>query len=164
MDEPRTTWKERLTHQTTILAVAGGLVLGAAGTAAWWRVSFAPSRALTEKRVQATLDIARLYALELSYKQAHGAYANDLNALLSAGRDGAALKASLAANVDMNTLAVVGDAQKFKIELNVLDAGRTLIKVKGPVVPRAQSAAAPSVMPAPAPPQNADGAPINSGR
>ena len=59
-----------------------------------------------------------------------------LAALLSVSPDAAALKARLAANADMNTLAVVGTADKFKIELNVLDPERTSIKIRGPVAPR----------------------------
>ena len=145
------------------MALAGGLALGAAAAAAWWHVVAAPQEALVQKRVQATLDISRLYGLQLSYKRVKGTYANDLGSLLLIDPDGAALKARLAANVDLNTLAVVGDADKFKIELNVLDPERTLIKVKGPVAPRGP-AAAPPVLQTQAPPMNADGAPISSGR
>lgn len=152
-------WKERIAHRTTLLAVAGGLALGAAAAAGWWRLSYVPAQALVQKRVQTTLDIATLYGLQLSYKRAKGTYANDLASLLSVDPDAAALKASLAANVDMNTLAVVGDANKFKIELNVLDPDRTLIKVKGPIAPRAQPSSSPGLA-TQAPPMNEDGAPI----
>lgn len=123
-------------NRKKLLAVAGGVALGSAAAAAWWRFSVVPERALVRKRYQSTMDIATLYGLQLSYKRARGTYANDLASLLSVDPDGAALKASLAANVDMNTLTVVGDANKFKIELNVLDSGRTLIKIKGPIARR----------------------------
>ncbi|MFI5350834.1 MAG: hypothetical protein ACHQ2Z_14900 [Elusimicrobiota bacterium] len=152
-------WKERLAHRTTLLALAGGLALGAAAAAAYRHIAVAPQQALVQKRVQATLDLAKLYGLQLAYKRVKGTYADDLGSLLLIDPDGASLKARLAANVDMNTLAVVGDADKFKIELNVLDPERTLIKVKGPVAPRGPAAAPPTLR-TQAPPMNADGAPI----
>ncbi len=124
------------TNRKKLLAVAGAVALGAAAAATWWRFSIAPKRALVQKRYQATMDIATLYGLQLSYKRARGTYANDLASLLSVDPDGAALKASLGANTDMNTLTVVGDANKFKIELNVLDPDRTLIRIKGPIARR----------------------------
>jgi hypothetical protein len=110
------------------------------------------------------LDISRLYGLQLAYKQAHGTYANDFAALLTVAPDAAALKASLSANVDMTTLTVVGDANKFKIELNVLDHDRTPFKVRGPITwqPPARTAV-PAGIAAPAPPANADGTPISDG-
>ena len=148
----------RFTRRATLMVIAVGLALGAAA-AAWWRVEVVPEQALVHKRYQSTLDIATLYGLQLSYKRAVGTYANDLASLLAFDPQGAALKASLAANIDMNTLTVVGDAAKFKI--NVLDPDRTLIKVRGPIAPRAQAS---SALPAPAPPMNADGSPISSGR
>jgi hypothetical protein len=148
-----------MTSRTTLRAVAAGLAIGAAGAAAWWRLSYLPARAIVQRRYQSTLDIAKLYGLQLSYKRVKGTYANDLGSLLLVDPDGRALKANLAANVDMNTLAVVGDANKFKIELNVLDPDRTLIKIKGPIVPRAAAAPAPNLGTQP-PPMNADGAPI----
>jgi hypothetical protein len=158
-DSPPLNWKQRMTSPTALRAAAAGLLLGAAAGGAWWRCSYLPAQALVQKRVQSTLDIAELYRLQLSYKQAKGTYASDLGSLLLIDPAGQALKASLAANVDMTTLAVVGDAHKFKIELNVLDPDRTLIKVKGPVAPRGPAAAAP-LLRTQAPPMNADGAPI----
>lgn len=156
-------WKQRLTHRSTFMAVAAGLALGTAVAGAWWKIYVVPEQALVRKRYQSTMDIARMYGLQLSYKRAHGTYANDFASLLSIDPDGAALKASLAANVDMNTLTVVGDANKFKIELNVLDPDRTPIRVKGPVAPK-NSAAEPATLPAPVPTTNSGGAPISSGR
>ncbi len=119
------------------MAVVGGLALGTALATGWWRISVVPEEALLRKRHEATLDIAKMYRLQLTYKQAKGTYANDFASLLSVDPDGASLKASLAANVDMTTLTVVGDANKFKIELNVVDPERTPIKVRGPIAPRA---------------------------
>ncbi|HEX4047131.1 MAG TPA: hypothetical protein VH309_04830 [Elusimicrobiota bacterium] len=156
-------WKQRLTHRTTLMAVAGGVALGAAAAGAWWRVWVVPAQALNEKRYESTLDIAKLYGLQLSYKRAHGTYADDFPSLLTVDPDGAALKANLAKNVDMNTLTVVGDKDKFRVELNVLDPDRTPIKLRGPIKPRPRSAG-PSTLPAPAPPMNADGSPIAPAR
>jgi hypothetical protein len=157
-----TTWKQRAVAPRTILTILAAMAVGAAAAGVWRQVWLKPRQALTQKRVDATLDLARLYGLQLAYKKAHGTFANDLGALLPLSPEGAALKADLAANADMSTFVVAGDAQRFKIELNVLDPERTSIKIRGPLTPR--QTAAPSGLAAPAPPMNADGAPINSGR
>ncbi len=156
-------WKQRALHPRTLKAIVAGIAVGLVLAAGGWYYKIRPEEALNQKRVDATLDIAKLYGLQLSYKAAKGAYANDLDSLLALSPDGAALKASLAANVDMATLAVVGDKDKFKVELNVLDETRTPIKVKGPVAPRVP-ATAPAALTEQAPPLNADGAPLSSGR
>jgi len=153
----------RLKEPRTWLLILAAAAVGGAGAAAWRQYFFLPEQALVQKRYQSTMDIARLYGLQLAYKRAHGTYANDFPSLLTAAPDAAELKASLAANVDMNTLTVVGDANKFKIELNVLDGERTPIKVKGPVAERKPAAVPAALAPAP-PPMNADGAPIAPAR
>jgi hypothetical protein len=153
------TWKQRLYSRETWLAVVLGGALGTAIAGAWWKIWVVPEQAIIHKRYQSTMDIARMYGLQLTYKRAHGTFANDFASLLTVEPDAAALKASLAANIDMTTLTVVGDEKRFKIELNVLDAERTPIRIRGPIVPKAP-AAEPSALPAPAPPMNADGAPI----
>lgn len=158
-DSPPSNWKQRLTHPTSLKAIAGGLVLGAAAAAVWWRVSVVPDQARVQMRYESTIDVAKMYGLQLSYKRAKGTYANDLASLLSVDPDASALKASLAANVDMNTLAVDGDANKFRLEVNVLDGLRTPIRVKGPIAPRPSAASSPA-LPAPPPPMNADGSPL----
>jgi hypothetical protein len=151
--------RRRLNEPRTWLVIAGGVLAGAVATGVWWKYSLVPDQALVQKRYQSTMDIARMYGLQLAYKRAHGTYANDFASLLSVAPEAAELKASLAANVDMNTLTVVGDANKFKIELNVLDSERTPIRVKGPVAER-KSAPEPAAVPAPVAPMNSDGAPI----
>lgn len=159
-DSPaKITWKQRLTHRSTWLAIFGGLALGTAIAGAWWKLWVVPEQAIIQKRYESTMDIARLYGLQLTYKRAHGTFANDIYSLLSVEPDAAALKSSLAANVDMNTLTVVGDAKRFKIEVNVLDSDRTPIRVRGPLVPKAP-APEPSSLPAPPPPMINGGAPI----
>jgi hypothetical protein len=155
--------KRRLNEPRTWLVIAGGLLVGAAAAGVWWKFWLVPEKALVEKRYQSTLDIARLYGLQLSYKRVHGTYANDFASLLSVAPEAAELKGSLAANVDMNTLTVVGDANKFKIELNVLDGDRTPIRVKGPVAEK-KAPAEPAAVPVPAAPMTSDGAPIAPAR
>jgi hypothetical protein len=148
----------------TAFAIVGGLALGTALATGWWRISVVPEEALNLKRHQSILDLSKLYGLQLAYKQAHGTYANDFASLLTVAPDAAALKASLAANVDMTTLTVVGDANKFKIELNVLDRDRTPFKVRGPITWRPPvRTAVPAGIATPAPPSNADGTPISDG-
>jgi hypothetical protein len=152
-------WKQRLTHWSTFAVIAAGAAIGFGLQFAVKRATGDADQAITLKRYHASIDLSRLYGLQAAYKRAKGAYANDLASLLSVDPDAAALKASLAANVDMNTLAVVGDAKKFKIELNVLDPDRTPIKIRGPIQTKT-AAPEPAALPAPPPPSNADGAPI----
>ena len=153
------TWKQRLVARETWQAVVLGGALGTAIAGAWWKIWVVPEQAIIHKRYQSTMEIARMYGLQLSYKRAHGKFANDFPSLLTVEPDAAELKASLAANVDMATLTVVGDEKRFKIELNVLDPQRTPIRIRGPIMPKAP-AAEPSAIPAAAPPMNADGSPI----
>ena len=155
--------KSRLKKTRGLLGLAGGVALGAAAAAGWWRVVEVPAQALRQKRYESTMNVVKMYGLQLAYKRARGTYANDLASLLSVDPDGAALRASLAANIDMSTLAVDGDANKFKIEVNVLDPDRTLIKITGPIGRRAR-ATTPLALPIQAPAVDADGAPISSGR
>ena len=159
--EKLTRW-QRLRQPRTLISIAAGAVAGLGLGAGYWHVVVKPQNALQQKRFESTIDLAKLYGLQLTYKKTKGTYANDLDSLLTLSPDGAALKASLAANADMTTLAVVGDAKKFKIELNVLDDVRTPIKVKGPFPTNVRSA--PLNLPLPAPPPNSDGAPLSSGR
>ena len=156
------TWKQRARHPRTLAAIFGALVAGVVFGAVGWYVSIRPALRVEKMRYESTLDIAKLYGLQLSYKKAHGVYADSLDALLHDAPDRDALRADLILNVDTTTIAVVGDAEKFKIELNVLDAERSSIKVKGPVQPRAD-AKAPAAMPEPEQPMNSAGAPV-SGR
>jgi hypothetical protein len=161
---PAPTWKQNVRSKMTgktLLMIVGSLALGKALGYAWDRYSAAPERAVQHMRYEATKDIVRMYGLQLEYKREKGTYANDLASLLTVDPQGAALKVNLAAYVDMTTLAVVGDAKKFKIEFNMLDRDRTPLKMRGPIAPRAD-AAAPAALPATAPPMNADGAPVNA--
>lgn len=143
----------------TLARFGAAAVAGLAVAAGVWSFELKPKMRLNKIRYESTLDVARLYGLQLKYKKATGIYANDLGPLLALAPDGDALKANLLANVDLNTLAVVGDARRFKIEINVLDGDRTPIKVTGPN-PGRHPAAVPAAVPE-ATPVSADGAPIN---
>jgi hypothetical protein len=116
-----------------ILALAAGIAVSALGAAGTWSLYLKPIRTDAVMLSETLIDVTTLFALQLKYQKARGVYANDLDTLLTLSPDRDALKARLTRNVDMTTLAVVGDAKKFKIEANVLDRDRTLIKLKGPV-------------------------------
>jgi hypothetical protein len=156
-------WRKRVLHVNSLKSLAIGIVVGLPIAAGYRRFRIQPQLEANQKRYQATLDVAKLYALQISYKKVRGTYANDLDSLLAYAPNGAALKADLAANADLGTLAVDGDKDKFKIELNVLDADRTPIKLQGPLTDRPRP---PShvLMPSQAPPPNANGRPLSSGR
>lgn len=144
-----------------LLAIAVGLAVGALAAFGGWRLWLKPREINARKRYETVRDVASLYALQLTYKKRTGRYADGLDALLAIAQNRDAVKARLARNADLSTLTVVGDAEKFKIEANVLDEERTLVKIKGPLAPRVS--AAPAVTPA-APPMNADGSPLDPGR
>jgi hypothetical protein len=146
----------------TPLLIAATLAIAAAGTAAAWHLWLRPQRDVAALRAAALNDVGRLYALQLKYRQARGAYASDLDSLLSAADDRADFKTRLSSHVDLNTLAVVGDASRFRIEANVLDADRTLLKIKGPVRTY-RVAPSPADLPT-ALPATSDGAPIAPAR
>jgi hypothetical protein len=149
--------RERLSR-VSIPALIGGVVIGAAIAGAYRQFVLLPALALNQKRYEASLDISTLFGLQLAYQKSKGVFASDINALLSVAPDPDALRKSLAANVDMNTLTVVGNRDKFKIEMNVLDPDRTLYKISGPILDAKPVRA--RDLPAPPPPMNADGAPV----
>lgn len=126
-------WWEEYARPRALAAIAGGLLLGVAGIAVVRRAWLEPRRQAAQKRFETMSDLATLYGLQLAHKRATGRYADRLEALLALSPDGAALKARMAGHLDLNTLTVVGDEWAFKIEANVLDADRTLMKIKGPV-------------------------------
>ena len=83
MDEPKQGFiaafiaKRHLNQPKGWLFLFSGLLVGAAAAAGWYRYSLVPQQALVQKRYQSTLDISRMYGLQLTYKRAHGTYAND---------------------------------------------------------------------------------------
>jgi hypothetical protein len=125
--------KRSLVEPRTLFYVALALALGAAGTGITWRFYLKPIRAVAETRYRAQAGLIRLYDLQVAYRKANGAYANDLDTLLMSAPDGAQLREKLKASVDLNTLAVVGDANRFRLEANVLDPERTSVKIRGPL-------------------------------
>lgn len=111
------------------------LVAGALITAAWlgivWKTELVPIRAAADVRFRSHNALMRLYELQLKHHKANGTFAGDLETLLAGVPDAEKLREELKATTDINTLAVIGDAQKFRLEANVLDAERTLVKFRG---------------------------------
>ncbi len=122
-------FKEPRTLGTLVLALA----IGAAASGIGWKVYLEPQRAIARTQFQAHNTLLRLYDLQMAYGEARGAFANDLEALLAGAADAPQIRASLKASVDLNTLAVIGDDKRFRLEANVLDPLRTSIKIRGPV-------------------------------
>src|SRR5579859_7611318 len=133
---PRPNWSERLLSAAALRAAGASLLVGLAGAAAAWRVWLVPREEAWRKRSETAQDVLKLYGLQMSYKKAKGVYANDAASLLSLAPDAAERKARMAEHLDLSTLAVVGDARRFKIEANVLDAERTLVSIRGPIADR----------------------------
>jgi hypothetical protein len=121
-------------------SIALGLALGGAGTAVAYQVWLKPLRAIAERRYGTQEALMRLYDLQLAYRASHGAFANDLETLVGSAPDAEKVRAKLRANADYSTLVVKGDAEKFRLEANVLDPQRTIIRFRGPF----GAAAAPS--------------------
>ena len=128
-----TTLKSTFTNRRNLLFIAIAVALGAAGAAVGSHLYLKPVRAIADSRYQSHLCMIRLYDLQMAYRGAHETYANDLDTLLATAPDAAELRAKLQANVDINTLAVVGDADRFRLEANVLDETRTAVKIRGPL-------------------------------
>lgn len=126
-------WSQRLFAPRNLASMAAGLVLGSALVGGIWWFYTKPRVEAAQKIYDATMDLWVLYDLQLASKRSTGAYVNGLDALLATTKDGPALKTRLAGHIDLNTAAIVGEAAKFKIELNVLDKDRTLVKIKGPI-------------------------------
>ncbi|MEK7233743.1 MAG: hypothetical protein AAB268_08000 [Elusimicrobiota bacterium] len=125
--------KERFSDPRTLSIIALSLALGAVGAGIGWHIYLKPIRAVASTRYQSHLCLMRLYDLQMAYRTAHETFANDLDTLLAAAPDGAQLREKLKATVDINTLAVVGDATRFRLEVNILDPERTSVKIRGPV-------------------------------
>jgi hypothetical protein len=109
------------------------LALGAAGAGLYWAVKIKPLAAVAERRYQSHLALMRLYDLQLAYRAERGTYADGLDAILMFAPDGVQLREQLKASVDLNTVAVVGDRDRFRLEVNILDPERTSVKLRGPL-------------------------------
>lgn len=116
-------------------AVFVALGLAVAGTLGWaayvWKTELAPIKAVADLRFRSHNALMRLYALQLAHHKRTGAFANDLDSLLAGAPDADQVRAELKATVDLGTLAVIGDDRRFRLEANVLDAERTLVKFRG---------------------------------
>lgn len=133
----RRSWRERFTEglfTKTSLLVAALTLLSAAGAGfGYYWLELKPKIDAADKRFVTVRAVMRLYGLQKTHKQRFGTYANDLNALLRLMPNGESFKSEVASSLDLNTLTVVGNAEQFKIEANMLDAERTLVKIRGPI-------------------------------
>ncbi len=136
MNEPMEQLKKilaTLKNPRTLGMIALALALGAAGVGIGWKGYLEPQRAIARTQFQAHNTLLRLYDLQMAYGEAHESFANDLDTLLAGAADAASIRDRLKASVDLNTLAVIGDDKRFRLEANVLDPLRTSIKIRGPV-------------------------------
>ena len=125
--------KKNLTDPRIRVILALTLALGAASGYFGGRLYLKSVRVGANARYQSHQGLMRLYDLQIEYRKGHEAYANDLETLLATAPDGAQLREKLKAAMDINTLAVIGDADRFRLEANVLDPQRTLVKIRGPL-------------------------------
>ena len=125
--------KAGLTNPRTLATIAVAAAVGVAGAFGVAKLYLAPIRAVSDTRFLSHECLMRLYDLQMAYHGAHGVYANDLETLLTGVTDAAQLRDKLKRSVDLNTLAVVGDANRFRLEINILDAQRTSVKIRGPL-------------------------------
>ena len=128
----KTDWNAAFRQKRSPKLIAGSLALGVALSGLGWQFYLKPIRAIAEKRIQTQKAMIRLYDLQMTFRGAHGTFANDPETLINSAPDASALREQLKANADYSTLTVVGDAEKFKLESNVLDPERTAIKIRGP--------------------------------
>ncbi|MDP3543573.1 MAG: hypothetical protein Q8T11_13975 [Elusimicrobiota bacterium] len=125
--------KAKLTEPRTLYIIAAALAAGAAGSAVGRHIYLKPIRAVAAVRYQSHQGLMRLYDLQLAYHAQHGTYADGLDTLLASTPDGTQLREKLKAVVDLETLAVIGDEDRFRLEANVLDPQRTSVKIRGPL-------------------------------
>lgn len=119
------------------LSRAAGPAVGAVcatcliGLAVWWQFSLRPSLAETKKNFAAGRSVIVLAELQQKYHKGHGVYADGWEPLASVAKDPKAVKRTLKATVDLDTLLVKG-GDKFRIEANALGERRRLIRFRGP--------------------------------
>lgn len=117
----------------TLGLIALSLAIGAAASGIGWKFYLEPQRAIARTRFQAHNTLVKLYDLQMAHREANGRFANDIDTLLNGVPGAADIRAELKASVDLNTLAVIGDENRFRLEANVSDPLRTSIKIRGPV-------------------------------
>jgi len=125
------TLKQRFTDPRTLMYLAFALLLAAAGAGLGWKFYLQPIRTVAVIRYNSHLGLMRLYDLQMAYHAANGTFANDLDTLLASAPNGAKLRETLSKSMDIETLAVIGDEDRFRLEANVLDQERTLVKIRG---------------------------------
>lgn len=125
--------KASLRDPRNLIIIGLAAAVAVAGSAVFKKVVLGPELALAEKRLHSHEGLMRLYDLQLEYRKGHEAYANDLETLLATAPDGAQLREKLKATTDFSTLAVIGDEDRFRLEANILDPQRTLVKIRGPL-------------------------------
>lgn len=115
--------------------ILAGLAFGAAAAYGARRMILNPQRETARVRYETMMDVTRLYDLQEQYFKANGVYADGLDALLTLVPDREAFKKRMASHLDMTTIAIVGGPKKFRVEANALDKDRSLIKLRGPILP-----------------------------
>ena len=133
-------FKAGLTDPRTLVTIAIAALVGVAGAFGVAKLYLAPIRAVSDTRFLSHECLMRLYDLQIAYHGAHGVYANDLETLLTGVTDAAQLRDKLKRSVDLNTLAVVGDARAFGEKKNPLNRYSPAFKsrttmISGPSVP-----------------------------
>lgn len=132
-----------LAYSAVVFALAAG------GLFAWRQAVLVPMREIALKR-RGTHDVLiRLYDLQMAHHARTGTFAGDLESLLAAAPDAQAIRAAIKANADPNTLTVVGDDDSFKLEANVLDPQRTIVRFRGPFPDKPRQAPALPDLPEP---------------
>lgn len=117
------------------LALAGLAAAAGLGLAGYVALKLKPEHDAIMLRARTTQDLFELYDLQMAHKKRYGSFAGGLEELLKTAPDGgAALRARLREHSHLDTLVVAGDQDKFKLEANVRDAERTLLRIKGPRV------------------------------
>lgn len=125
-------YKRRLVAQFSLPAAVAFTVISGAAAYGYWTLAVKPVRVIAQTRYKSHLAMMRLYDVQIAYRKTHDTYAKDLDSLLASVSDGPQLKAQLQATTDLSTLTVIGDAERFRLEANVLDPERTLVKFRGP--------------------------------
>lgn len=123
----------QLKDPRTLGMIALSLAIGAAASGIGWKFYLEPQREIARTRFKAHNTLVKLYDLQMAHHEANGRFANDIDTLLNGVPGAADIRAELKASVDLNTLAVIGDENRFRLEANVSDSQRTSIKIRGPV-------------------------------
>lgn len=125
--------KDRFKDPKVLMHIAIAAAFSVAACGVGWQFYLKPQRAIAFTRYQSHDLLMKLYDLQIAYHAAHGTYADGLDALLASDPDGAQIRQRLRTCVDLNTIAVLGEQDRFRLEVNILDPQRTLVKIRGPL-------------------------------